>query len=324
MRARLPNPTAWAALAAILAVFGLTVPLQLRQAPAASEKDQEDTPARPDRAPSMAATALLERAILTLENYPVVGVKSRQRGVLFGQEPIGSGVYQQQLYQNKLLFRMELTLQVGDQPSSLVHVCDEDRGQSYLWMYRKLPDQDATISRIDVERVIGALEETGNIRITREVGQWPGLGGLPKLLRGLHASFDFASLEATRLPGRFPVWKMRGRWKPDKLALLLPEQRETIAAGKPADLSRLPDHLPHYVLLFLGKRDLFPRRVEYRRRDATGEHGEKVPQDRPLVTLELFELNLADPIPATRFKFPDVPDFSDKTDSFLKGLDLDL
>lgn len=323
MRPRLPNPTEWAVLAAVVAVFAAIVLVRLRQAPAAGEATPEYRSSTPDEYPSEAAQAVLERAILTLENYPLACVKARQRGGLFGQKPIGSGVYEQQLSQNKLLFRMELKLQMGKEPSSLVHVCDERREQSYLWMYRKLPHEDATISRIDVQRVIGALEETGNMGIIMEVGRWPGLGGLPRLLRGLHASFDFDSLEETQLPGQFPVWRMKGHWKPDKLAVLLPEQRQTIAAGKPADLSRLPDHLPHYVLLFLGKRDLFPRRIEYRRTETSWRQKEDVPQDRPLVTLELFELNLADPVPATRFKVPDVADFSDKTDSFLESLGLD-
>ena len=62
-----------------------------------------------------AAQQLLDRAILTLEGHRSISAKIRQSGSLYGQEPIGSGVYLQQRVGNNLLFRSDLRIQLGEQ-----------------------------------------------------------------------------------------------------------------------------------------------------------------------------------------------------------------
>ena len=93
-----------------------------------------------------------KRAILTLESHRSVSASIRQRGSLFGQEPVGSGVFLQERVGNRLLFCLELRIQMGDKTSSLVHVCDDD---GRLWVHEKVPGQRAALTRIDVERVEG-------------------------------------------------------------------------------------------------------------------------------------------------------------------------
>ena len=260
---------------------------------------------------------LLEHAILTLESRPSVSAKIRQSVDLFGHKPVGSGVYLEQRSEGEPLLRLEMRMQLGSEPSSLLHVCDG----RHLWGYRKIGEGE-TLSRIDVGRVAEALEESGRMHQIAKVGHWPGLGGLSRLLRGLHAAFDFNSVEETRLAGQLPVWRLRGEWKQARLAKLLPEE-DLAKKGKPVDFSRLPQHLPDHVLLLLGKTDEFPYRIEYRRRKPNGQEGEGSLGGRSVVTLELHQVNLNAPIHPTRFLYnPGDLEYSDETKHFIRGLGL--
>ncbi len=268
--------------------------------------------------PPVSGQTILGHAILTLESRPSVAAKIRYSVDLFGQKPVGSGVYLGQRSEQGVLFRLSLRLQLGNEPSSLLHVCDG----RYLWMYRKLGKAE-TLSRVDLARVARALEESGDIESLDKIDRWPGLGGLPKLLRGLHATFDFTPVGETRLAGQLPVWKLRGEWKPEKLAGVPPEEEEPVKKGKPGDLGELPGHLPDHVLLFLGREDAFPYRIEYRRRETDRPQGSELPEGRPIVTMELFEVNLNAPVDTTVFIYnPGDLECADQTADFLKSLGL--
>ncbi|MFH1920057.1 MAG: hypothetical protein ABIP48_09250 [Planctomycetota bacterium] len=264
---------------------------------------------------------LLRSAIRRLERRRSISAKIRHSIDLFEHKLVGSGNYWEERSHRGLLFRMELKIQLGDEPSSLLHVCDG----RYLWMYRKLAGGES-LSRIDVERVERALQESGDIQELAKVDRWPGLGGIPRLLRGLHRAYEFVSVEETYLEGRegpLPVLRLEGEWRRAKLAKLLPEQEKAINAGRTADLSKLPAHLPDHVILFLGKADAFPYRIEYRRRGPHEGEGEDVSRDRALVTMELSEVNLNATIHPTSFLYnPGDLECTDQTVPFLKKLGL--
>ena len=261
---------------------------------------------------------LLQQAILALEGRRSVSAKIRIRDVdLFDRSPVGSGVYLEQRSDRQSLFRLEVRMQLGGEPSSLLHVCDGH----YLWMYRKLGEQE-NLTRVNAGRVEQALEESGNIHELTKVGYWPGLGGLPKLLRSLEAAFDFHSVEEALLADQLPVFRLQGNWKPDQLAQ---EGSETDGEkkGKSVDRSELGDHVPNHVVLWLGKMDTFPYRIEYRRREPNRRKGD-APKDRSIITLEFFEVDLNAPIHPTRFLYsPGDLEYSDDTKRFLKKLGLD-
>jgi hypothetical protein len=93
------------------------------------------------------------------------------------------------------------------------------------------------------------------------------LGGLPRLLSTLDGHFAFGRAKPLVI-GKLPVWSLEGQWKPKVLATLLPDQREAILAGQPAQLDKLPPHLPHGVTLILGRDEvvpLFPYSISYYR-----------------------------------------------------------
>ena len=298
----------------ILTIGGLLVAGLALLAPGAQA--QTSQPADNTR---LAAQELFGQAILALETRRSISAKIGYDVDLFDHKPVGSGLYQEERSDRGLRLRLEVRFQLAGQPGSLLHVCD---GQ-YLWMYEKLGDRES-LTRIDVQRVQEALGDSGNLDKISRVGWWPGLGGLPRLLRGLHAAFDFTTLEETRLgQPPLPVWRLRGEWKPEKLAELLPDQKGNLKKGKPVDLAKLPAHLPDQVVVFLGKNDAFPYRIEYRRRESSEAAGEGGPEDRAIVTIKLHWVALNAAIHPTNFLYsPGDLSIVDGTGQFLKSLGL--
>lgn len=270
---------------------------------------------------------LLAAAVQTTEGRVSIAAQIRYRVALFDKALVGNGIYFEHHSADGVRFRFELKTQLGDENGTLLEVCD---GQS-IWRYQRLHEL-GELSRIDVVRVLEALEEAGQINRLREVGNWPGLGGVPRMLRGLHGAFDFHSAEPNELAGgtagsatatqRLPVWRLQGGWKPDRLKTLLPDRAEEIASGKPIDLTQLPQPLPESVVIYLGKDDLFPYRVDYCRSDRS-EAGQGRGVVQPIVTLEFFYVNLNVPVDPNRFRYnPGNLECVDRTQEFLQKLGL--
>jgi len=274
-----------------------------------------------DQTPAISPRALLDSSIAALENTGSISATIFHEVDLFNRRLVGKGVYWEQRQGPHRLIRYELKLQLGDQTSSLVQVLAPPTADGhFMWTKRKLRDGEK-LSRLDVTRAMKALAEVE--RKPRHEGREisPGLGGLPRILRGLHSAFDFISVQAGQLrlqSDRLPVWQLRGQWKPEQLSKVLPRQKEAIEAGEDVDLGKLPEHLPDHVLLMLGQDDLFPYRIEYRR--VTGRKTDG-PESHPLVTMQLFEVVRNVPIDPGRFQYsPGTLEFQDQTESFLKSL----
>ena len=261
----------------------------------------------------------LALAIWALQARRAVSAKIRHKIDLFDKQLIGSGNYLEQRQEPISLLKLELKIQLDSRTSSLVQVCDG----RYLWTYRRLLG-DGSLARLDAVRATEALQEAEKAG-RGEVEMLPGLGGLPQLLRGLHASFDFISAEKSTLnskSGQVAVWRLQGRWKARQLARLLPRQKQAIEEGKAVDLTKLPQHLPDHVVLFLGDEDGFPYRIEYRRGLRGESNRPNEPMGRALVTMEWLDVVLDQPVDPRRFEYnPAGLQFEDKTEEFLKQLD---
>jgi len=269
-------------------------------------------------APSRDPKALLERALWTMEGYRSVSAKIVQKAELFGQHLVGSGVYLEQRSGGVYQMRLGLKIQLGDQSSSLLQVCD---GRT-LWTKRNSPGEE-DLSRIDVARAMEGLRQSSRTGGGGHVEMLPGLGGLAQMIRGLLANFDFTTAE----PGSWgdqDVWRLRGDWKPLVLAKLLPDQKATIEAGKPADLGKLPRQLPDHVVVFLQDQESpFLFRIEYRRAVPAGMLSSAVEADKAMVTMELprDDVYINAPIDPNRFIFsPGELKFEDRTAKFLQSL----
>jgi hypothetical protein len=267
--------------------------------------------------PTPDARRLLLAAIRELDAHDSISAQIRQEVDLFGHRLVGTGVYLQQRTGGVDRFRMELKLQLGDRPSSLVQVCD---GQ-YLWVYRTLGDAPPLV-RIDAQRVEEAMQGAGGLANTGSLGVMPSLGGIPKLLSSLDAWFEFTEA----VPGRWgrqrqAVWRLTGRWKAGRLAQLLPEQKDAAAKGNLPEGTALPDYLPARAVLVLGQEDLFPYHLEYLRADGLAAGGGTESDAQPMVTMDLFEVNVNVPIDPGRFLYnPGETDFVDQTDAVLERL----
>jgi hypothetical protein len=238
---------------------------------------------------------------------------------LYGKHLIGQGSYRQQRKGKDCLMRLELKIQIGDHTSSLLQVCD---GQ-YLWTKRSLLDNKTPPARVNVAKVTQAIEQANATLAPGALGMTPSVGGLPRLLRGLHASFDFTTAELGRwgdLPQ--PVWRLQGLWKPQELMKVVPNQKEAIDAGERIGLPKFPEYLPDRVVVFLlAQPDPIPYRIEYRR--GPPKKGKEFDPDasQALVTMELHDVDINVPIDPQAFVYTS-PEYSDQTDSFIEALGL--
>jgi hypothetical protein len=278
--------------------------------------DEPEPPESPDES-SLDAQELLERAIQRLESRFSLAAQVRFQVDLFGHEMVGSGVYLEQRAKRIPQIRFEMTLQMGDQSSSLLRVCDG----RYLWAFRQLND-DGTLQRIDVLRLVNELgpETTALLTPSAESpvlsGPAGSLGGLAGCLRNLAADFRFNKGPDRTLKDT-AMWSLEGRWTRERLLALLPEQTEAIERGLPADTAPLAPHLPDRVVLWLGKDDLFPYRIEYaRQRPRDGGAA------RSQVVMQWFEVAFDTEIDPARFRYepPETLKYSDQTQAILDRL----
>ena len=314
-------PWSWGPILILFSAGGCDEPIDADEDPLAAATENRVSTDVPNDTSYSQATAyangnadvqpqvILQSAIRTLERRPTVKAKIRHQVNLFDKNLAGLGSYLEQRYLGKQFSRMELIIQLRGQTSSLLQVCDG----RFLWTYRKLGDE-SKLTRIDIDRV---AEHLGKARTVADDGQGvlPGLGGLSQVLRGLNRSFDFTTADPGRLgKQRRPVWRLVGRWKPERLVEILPDQEKAVRRGR-ADLSKLPGHVPDRVVLMLGQEDEFPYRIEYRRQGPE--------DDRALVTMEFSEVYSPDPADVDHdrsFTYNPDLEYSDRTQRLLDSL----
>jgi hypothetical protein len=205
-------------------------------------------------------------------------------------------------------------MQVGDEARTLLHVCDG----RYLWRCESYKGK-GTADRVDLARAARVLDASTSSVQDNNLGWWNRLGGLSELLRDLRDWFQFTSVAETRLADQTPVLRLDGTWKADRLAALMPGGRLPSESAA-ATASRLPEHLPDRVVLFLGRDDLFPFRVEYRRL-APQSLMRGAEDDSAMVVMDLYLASFDVPAIPPRFDFnPGNLEHSDQTDRFLQGL----
>jgi hypothetical protein len=280
-------------------------------APATGGQTPRSLPIAAQDAPKGGPNELLQRAILNMEQLHSIAARFKYRIFLFNKELLGSGEYLEQRGEDGLQLRFELKTAVGNEISTLVQVCD---GQ-YLWISEKAGGK-STLGRIDLDPVLRTIHENEEqFRGVENMAKWPGMGGLPKLLRGLYSSFDFSTVEEVNTGGGGTLLRLQGEWKRARLAELLPDQKNAIEKGEPFKLERLAPQIPHTVALYLSQDRLFPYRIEYHRRNASPDRGRGESQDTEIVRVELLpeDLMINAQIPPAKFVFD--PPASEKPDN---------
>jgi outer membrane lipoprotein-sorting protein len=327
MSFRLPNPAIFVLAGLVLVValtvvqqhrgqFQLTQPASIAQ-PTAGVAAGANGTVQPPPPGSPAPADIFQRAIALLQSRQSVSARVRQTSEIFGRRPVGSGIYLEQRLPGVTLFRLEMRLQLDDQPSSLLEVCDGH----YVWNYRQIFQQE-TLVRIDLDRVNRHLEEAGKWQ-PGSMGGLPAIGGLPRLVQALGSNFSFTRADQKVLRGQVPAWRLEGLWTPARLEQLLPEQAKSIQGGKAPNLSILPSHAPDRVVVFLGMDDLFPYRIEYRRQPDKKESPEAT-SDKMMTEIDFYDVAFDVPIPPIRFLYnpPKNLTQTDETDKFLNAIGL--
>lgn len=300
----------------------------------------------PEVAGTVSGNELLRQASAKLAQYPGLETKIRQRVDLFGVQLVGTGVYRRLGTGLDAPQRLEMKLQSGDRVSLLLQVCDKRYLWTYTdhdgrTQLTRIDVQRVKAAAESTGPLAGhppagqspakpplSMNDLTSARTpARTASQTnpapsPGasssgtpaeaslalttLGGIPALVENLERSFHFPAIQERAIENT-RVYVLQGTWTPQKLAELLPDQRDKILAGEKPDLTKLPPQLPHQVVVALTKSDLFPYHVEFQRpptreeqraQPATNDAGLKT-----ILALELFDPRLTTTFPAGAFQY---------------------
>jgi hypothetical protein len=191
-----------------------------------------------------------------------------------------------------------------------------------LWIRREAGTA-VSLGRVDLERIRDAVRSRGRTSWVDASSNWLAVGGLAQLLAALGENFQFSAPQAVRTD-KASLWVVDGRWKPARLAELLPDQRDAILAGQAVDPARLPPQLPTNVRVVLGQSDLMPYRIEYRRAVPSGNApSPEAAQTEPNVVLEILAIRRPQDLDPGLFAYePGNQEVTDYTDLYLQALNL--
>ena len=210
---------------------------------------------------------------------------------MFEQHISGPGRYYQK-GQGSRLSRIEFQFGTEDSAVQLNQLCDGDFLYNLTTAYGK-----SNLEFVDLRQ----LNSTTNVD-EPDLSSWLSVGSLAGLMQQLSRHFEFSAPVQEQLDG-IPVIKLVGQWKQPALARLMEGQVDAAHFENGIAWSALPKHLPHRVRLTLGNEQqfpLFPYQIIFDQFETVS--GKQVA--RPIVTLELFEVELADDLPDKMFALP--------------------
>ncbi|MBN2218236.1 MAG: hypothetical protein JW719_12750 [Pirellulales bacterium] len=261
---------------------------------------------------------MLDRAIGLLERYHSVAANVTCEADLFGKRVAAKGDYREQRSGPLPKVRLELKMPIGDKTGALVEACDG----RYLWSYLRLADEEE-LTQVDLQRVVQELGSADAGSPTMSLSGTIGMGGLAGLIRELKRNFQFDVIEPVPFRGE-PAWELRGGWRPARLAAILPDQKDAILRGEAPRWEKMPGHLPSRVILTLGRDNLLPYRLDYRRQGRAAEGGATLDASAGVegsVVVEWFNLSVNEPMKPSEFEFsPGDVDVNNVTDTFIERL----
>jgi hypothetical protein len=211
-------------------------------------------------------------------------------------------------------------VQAGDKTVTFQQISDG----RFLWLRQDLPG-GVDLGRVDLKRLQRELADPPPGNITPNMSAWMALGGLSKLLAGLETNFDFSDAQPTNLAGK-EMLAVHGKWKTDRLAELVSSELAGAPSGEARDmLDHLPPQVPERVIVFLGRDDLLPHRVDYLcRRQQTKSNIQ--PRNGSsswtvIARLELYDVDAHAVIDPLQFVYrPDATRIEDRTGALIEAL----
>jgi len=301
-------PTSGSALAQPVATAVPDVPAQGGLAESVYRKNTATVPAA-DQADQ--AERIVAAALTALGRAESISARVRQRVRVDDRVLVGAGRYVQSGLGEDQRYRYESSMKSDTETFDLLEVSDG----LFAWSYRRIGPQPPQLERLDVRRIRERLQQLtpGN-----DAPVSPYLGGVQRTLSLLRDWFRFVSVESTAIDD-LPVWRIEGRWHPEMLASLLPAQKEAALQEGGITAAALPDGMPWNVRLSIGKRDLFPFRIEWLAIPGRRPVANREPE--PIAVLELYEVRLGEPVDAAAFVYkPAIDGLVDLTDTRVKFL----
>jgi len=303
-----------AAIAAMPA-SGLSQPIAQTPSPTGPGESIYQKNSAPSAAPAADQAAQSERivasALAALRRAESISARVREKVRVGDRVIVGAGRYVQSGLGEDQRYRYESSMKSDTEAFELLDVCDG----LFAWSFRRIGPQPPLLERLDVRRIRERLHQ---LQPGDDAAISPYLGGVQRTLALLRNWFRFVSVEPTTIED-LPIWRIEGRWHPESLAIVLPVLKD--AAMRPGGITpaELPDGTPWSVRLSIGKRDLFPFRIEWLA--IPGRRPVAARDPEPTAVLELYDVRLGEPVDAAAFVYkPAIEGLVDLTDTAVKYL----
>jgi|GEM_PF-383328 len=267
-------------------------------------------PAVPADDQAVQAERIVAAALAALGRADSISARVRQRVRVDDRVLVGAGRYVQSGLGEDQRYRYETSMQSDSETFELLEVCDG----LFAWSYRRIGPQPPYLERLDVRRMRERLRqlEPGDNPVS------PHLGGVQRTLALVRTWFRFHSVEADAIDD-LPIWKIEGRWHGESLALLLPAVKDAALRPGGIDPAELPDGTPWSVRLSIGKRDLFPFRIEWLA--IPGRRPVAAREPETVAVIEMYDVRLGEPVDAAAFVYkPAIEGLVDLTETRVKFL----
>jgi len=257
------------------------------------------------------AERIVAAALTALGRAESISARIRQRVRVDDRVLVGAGRYVQSGLGEDQRYRYESSMKSDTETFDLLEVCDG----LFAWSYRRVGPQPPQLERLDVRRIRERLQQ---LKPGDDAPVSPYLGGMQRTLSLLRDWFRFVAVESTAIDD-LPVWRVEGRWCPEMLAAALPAQKDAAMQAGGMTAAALPDGMPWSVRLSIGKRDLFPFRIEWLAIPGRRPVADREPET--IAVLELYEVRLGEPVDAAAFVYkPAIDGLIDLTDSRVQFL----
>lgn len=257
------------------------------------------------------AERIVAAALAAMGRVDSISARVRQRVRVDDRVVVGAGRYVQSGLGEDQRYRYETSMKSDTETFDLLEVSDG----LFAWSYRRVGPLPPQLERLDVRRIRDRLHQ---LKPGDDAAISPYLGGVQRTLALMRDWFRFTTVETGAIDD-LPIWKIEGHWCGECLALLLPSHKE--AALKPGGIpaAELPDGMPWSVRLSIGKRDLFPFRIEWLAIPGRRPVASREPE--PVAVLELYDVRFGEPVDAAAFVYkPAIEGLVDFTENRVKHL----
>ena len=272
-----------------------------------------------DKSPNGIAMVKSSHALLGAQSFKA---NIQQRAFLFGKEVVSTGTYLQ-ADGGRGGVRIELGIRT-EHLDLQVRMFNDG-----AYFFRETIDKTAMLAK-DSTTVSPQLTPTHKIesvnlrRMSDQLskdphwpGRWIAFGGLYLFMQQIQKCFNF-STPIERMIGETKVLVTRGTWKPEKLVLVMPEQKDSILNSATINLNKIPPQIPTEIELYChaeGPLQHLPRRIVFYRPDSELTNGGN---QIPILVTDYVDSEFIDTPEAREFRFS-ANEFKvyDITDEFL-------